>query len=111
MQTIFPHAAQGTSKRGTLIATAIIVASFLTMGLSAHAQENYYINDEPAPFDVAQMMAAYGMPFGYYWLDARGNWGVKGNTQPLGNIFAGNPAGHRSLSERGLLYSPGELLR
>ncbi len=52
---------------------------------------------------------------GNYWLDYNtGIWGYAGNTTPQGHI-ADNcyQAQQRrpSLSERGLLYSPGELLR
>lgn len=50
---------------------------------------------------------------GNYWLDMRtGYWGYAGSYQAVGHIRdrCGSQRG-KSLSERGLLYSPGELLR
>jgi hypothetical protein len=50
---------------------------------------------------------------GNYWLDmATGNWGYAGSYQVMGHI-RDRCGGQRrkSLSERGLLYGPGELLR
>lgn len=51
---------------------------------------------------------------GYYWLNfSNGVWGYAGNPIPQGNITDNcYQQRHRpGLSERGLLYSPGELLR
>jgi hypothetical protein len=73
----------------------------------ANAQNWYFINGQPAPPSTAQMMAARGLPFGYYWLQSNGNWGMVGSQYVMGNIYGRRPG----LSERGLLYSPGELLR
>lgn len=54
------------------------------------------------------------IPSGRYWLDWQtGAWGFAGNPWPQGRL--GDPCGnggqrrHRSLSERGLLYTPGDL--
>ena len=54
------------------------------------------------------------LPNGHYWLNYRnGIWGYEGNPQPQGHIADNcrRPGRRPSLSERGLLYSPGELLR
>ena len=89
------------------------LAAFVTaLGLiatcsAANAQNWYYINREPVSPGTAEQMAARGLPFGYYWLQADGNWGREGNSDVLGNIYSRRP----SLSQRGLLYSSGELLR
>ena len=113
VQHMLRLARRAASKRLKQIAMAAAVSGMAAIGFSAHAQGYYFINGQPAPLNVARLMAANGLPFGYYWLDARGNWGAVGNPRPLGNIYTdrdGAPR-HRSLSERGLLYSPGELLR
>ena len=48
---------------------------------------------------------------GRYWLNTRtGIWGYEGGG-PQGHISDNCKSRRRSLSERGLLYSPGELLR
>ena len=92
--------------RSKLIALVVAFGVVATMSV-ANAQAWYYVNGQPVSRGVAVQMAARGLPFGYYWLRPNGNWGVVGNPDVLGNIY-----GHRpSLSQRGLLYSPGELMR
>ena len=93
----------------TSTCSKLLVAAFgfVTTVSVARAQDWYYINRQPAPLSVAQAMAARGLPYGYYWLQANGNWGFEGNSDVVGNIYGRRP----SLSERGLLYSPGELSR
>jgi hypothetical protein len=95
--------AGGRSRLIAVVAAAGLVAT----GSAADAQAWYYVNGAPARPDVAEQMAARGLPFGYYWLQPNGNWGIQGNPDALGNIYGRRP----SLSERGSLYSPGELLR
>ena len=54
------------------------------------------------------------LPNGHYWLNYRnGIWGYAGNPRPQGHIADNcrRPGRRPSLSERGILYSPGELLR
>jgi hypothetical protein len=94
-----------TSRRSEFIAF-MAALGFVATGSIAAAQGWYYINGAPAPPNVAEQMAARGLPFGYYRLQPNGNWGIQGNPDVLGNIHGRGP----SLSERGLLYSPGELL-
>jgi hypothetical protein len=91
-------------KHVTLLAAAI---GLLATVSAAYPQDWYYVNRQPASFAVAQAMAARGLPFGYYWLQPNGNWGFEGSSDVVGNIYGRQP----SLSERGRLYSPGELLR
>jgi hypothetical protein len=81
-----------TNRHSTPVALMAAVLGFLTT---------------PASAGVAQQMAARGLPFGYYWLQDNGNWGFEGNSDVVGNIYGRRP----SLSERGQLYYPGELLR
>ena len=96
-----------TSRRSKLITWLAAAFGFVATVSVASAQDWYYINRQPAPLSVAQDMAARNLPFGYYWLQANGNWGFEGNSDVVGNIYGRRP----SLSERGRLYSPGELLR
>jgi hypothetical protein len=80
----------------------------------ASAQAFYTINGQPAPPHIAYYMAQNGLPPGHYWLNRDGYWGRVGYPQPLGNIYAGGgsakAAPRPSLSERGMLYRPGEIL-
>jgi hypothetical protein len=96
-----------TSGRSKIIACLAAVLGLVATVSVASAQDWYYINGQPASLDVAQAMAARGLPFGYYWLQPNGNWGFAGNPDAVDNIYGRRP----SLSERGRLYSPGELLR
>jgi hypothetical protein len=96
-----------TSKRSKLIVCLAAAFGFAANISVASAQGWYYINRQPAPLPVAQLMAARNLPFGNYWLQANGNWGFEGYPEAVGNIY-GN---RTSLSERGRLYYPGELLR
>ena len=94
------------SRRANFLAFLAALA-IAAAGSAAEAQGWYFINGAPATRETAQMMAARGLPFGYYWLQPKGNWGMAGSADAMGNIHGRRP----SLSERGLLYSPGELLR
>ena len=96
-----------TNRPSKLMALVAAALGFVATGPGANAQGWYYINGQPVSNSVAQQIAAKGLPFGYYWLHDNGNWGVVGNSDVIGNISGRQP----SLSERGLLYSPGELLR
>jgi len=70
-----------------------------------------------SPEQVAFLDAAAcaRIPDGRYWVLPNGAWGYEGVPVAIG--FVGEQCGARdaprrkSLSERGLLYSPGELLR
>jgi hypothetical protein len=84
-----------TSRRSKLVAWLAAAFGFVATISVARAQDWYYINQER------------GLPFGHYWLQANGNWGFQGNSDVVGNIYGRRP----SLSERGRLYYPGELLR
>lgn len=96
-----------TSRRANLLACLALAFGSLASGSAANAEGWYYINRQPASLDIAQVMAARGLPFGYYWLQPNGNWGFEGSSDVVGNIYGRRP----SLSERGRLYGPGELVR
>jgi hypothetical protein len=95
------------SNRSKPIVRAMVVFGFLAIGSTADAQGWYYVNNQPVSADVARQMAARGLPFGNYWLQGNGNWGFANSSDAVGNVHGRRP----SLSERGRLYSPGELLR
>ena len=68
--------------------TALIATlGFLATGAVAKAQGWYYVNGQPAAPAVAELMAAEGLPFGSYWLQPNGNWGVARNSDVVGNIY------------------------
>lgn len=69
----------------------------------------------PPQLDMIQRMHCAYIPNGHYWLNVvNGAWGYHGNPWTQGYLgqpcrgSAGNQR-HRSLSERGLLYTPGDL--
>jgi hypothetical protein len=93
-----------------LVAALALAAACAALAPPAAAQIRYTINGQPAPPDIARYMAQNGLPSGHYWLTRDGYWGVVGSPRPLGNIYAAPPPRHRSLSERQMLYRPGEIL-
>ena len=92
--------------RAGLIAAAAVVA-VTTIYRDAEAQGWYIVNGQPAPPALAQYFAARNLPYGQYWLQQNGNWGFVGNPDTVANLNGRRP----SLSERGMLFSPGELMR
>jgi hypothetical protein len=96
-----------TSRRSKLMAWLAIAFGFVATVSVASAQDWYYINRQPASLEIAQAMAERGLPYGYYWLQPYGNLGFEGSSDVVGNIYGRRP----SLSERGRLYYPGELLQ
>ena len=97
-------ATPGPSKLAIAVAAALCL---FAAGSGANAQNWYYINRQPVTPEVAEQLAARGVPFGYYWQQEDGTWGVDHGSAATANGYRRRP----SLSERGLLYSPGELLR
>lgn len=82
------------------------IAGAIAAGLAfsvvpATAQDYYTINGQPAPYDVQIYMARNGLPPGNYWLDGQGYWGVMGNPQPVGNIYAGSSVSRYGSGEQG----------
>ena len=93
------------SWRESLLALTVATLATVAAESPVRAQDWYFVNGKPVTRDVAQTMAANGLGFGYYWLAPNGNWGVVGNSDPIGNIHR-----HLGLSERRRLYRPGEIL-
>jgi hypothetical protein len=98
-----------------LVATAIA----LLLASAASADRTIVVNGQM--LDAEQMaildaIACTHVPPGRYWLLPNGAWGYEGVPVIAGFLgqgcaVAAEPQPRESLSERGLLYSPGELLR
>jgi hypothetical protein len=88
---------------------AIVAAALGTIVIcgTAEAQALYIVNGSPAHPAIAQYFAGRNLPSGYYWVNNNGNWGFAGDATVVGNLHGRRP----SLSERGMLFSPGELMR
>lgn len=91
----------------------LITAALLLLSSIATAR-NVYINGQKmnnAQLNHLDRISCIRVPDGHYWLNyITGLWGYQGgNVQ--GHISERCNRGRPSLSERGLLYSPGELLR
>lgn len=98
-----------------------ILAAVLTgVGLSgtAHAERYVVVNGQRmthAQIAHLERVSCRPLPNGAYWLNLRtGVWGYAGNSRAMGHIkdgcYRGRRRGRRrSLSERGLLYTPGDL--
>jgi hypothetical protein len=97
-----------------VIAMAVAVASGIggVVITTAHAQQNVIVNGELlSPEQVAELERAHcgPVPDGDYWLDvSTGVWGYAGDPSAQGNLF--DNCRRPSLSERRLLYRPGEIL-
>lgn len=103
-----------------LVLTLLLAAGAFAGAGAADAQTRFVIvngqrlNDaQVAFFDRVQCTR---IPNGKYWLNtATGAWGYAGNPFTQGYLGAlcngggGSQQRHRSLSERGLLYTPGDL--
>ncbi|MCB1886004.1 MAG: hypothetical protein KDH20_00230 [Rhodocyclaceae bacterium] len=98
----------------TLLTAAVLS---LTIG-TAHAQSReVFVNGQrltSAQLNGLQRMHCARIPDGAYWLNTRtGAWGYAGNGRVQG--YLGDPcrqgggSRRKSLSERGLLYTPGDL--
>jgi len=98
----------------------LLVACSLLVANAAFAQTRWvFVNGQRMnDRQVAQLefFACTAIPNGSYWLNlSNGAWGYVGNLTVQGffgdqcNLQARNQ--RKSLSERGLLYSPGEILR
>jgi hypothetical protein len=96
---------------------ALVISMLLTLAGSAHAERWVVVNGLRLGLDQIQLLEAIScrpIPDGDYWLaTGSGIWGYAGDPGPQGHIKDGCYTSRRqpSLSERGLLYSPGELLR
>ena len=94
----------------------VLPVGLLMFGL-ALAERDVVVNGERlSPRQLVDLYIAHcgTIPNGRYWLGKRsGIWGYEGNPKPQGHISDNcrRPGRRPSLSERGMLYSPGELLR
>jgi hypothetical protein len=98
----------------TLIAVVVLVCSLTGV---ASAQRHIVVNGQrlnAAEIRYLEQWTCTPIPNGAYWLNVHsGIWGYAGNPIPQGHISDScrRQARRPSLSERGLLYAPGEILR
>ena len=96
---------------------AVVISMLLTMAGAARAERWVVVNGMRMSLEQIQLLEGIScrpIPDGAYWLDpGSGIWGYAGDPRPQGHIKDGcyNSQRRPGLSERGLLYSPGELLR
>lgn len=102
-----------TNNKHSLIGLALVLCV-----TSVNAEQNIFVNGQRLSFEQIQRLEQIHcgpIENGGYWLDVNsGLWGYAGNPIPQGYITDNcyQQDKHRpGLSERGLLYSPGELLR
>ncbi len=99
------------NKRSHWVAAAALVAA---VSSGAALARYVIVNGErmsPAGLDYLDQISCSRVPDGDYWIDLRtGVWGYPGG-DAQGHIADNCNRRQPGLSERGLLYSPGELLR
>jgi hypothetical protein len=96
----------------------LLAAASLSAGArAAHAERSVVVNGlrlDGGQIAWLEQRNCAAVPNGRYWLDLRsGAWGYAGWPQVQGYLGAACGAARsrpRSLSERGLLYRPGELI-
>ena len=98
--------------------TRIRAMAFLVMGIvssfvanPAHAGRYVIVNGHflnPAQIQRLDQLACISVPDGGYWLRSDGLWGYAEDPRPRGTL--GDYCRMPSLSERRLLYRPGEIL-
>ena len=95
------------SRSSRFVANHAAVLGTIVICGAAEAQALYIVNGSPAHPAIAQYFAGRNLPSGYYWVNDNGNWGFAWDATVVGNLHGRRP----SLSERGMLFSPGELMR
>jgi hypothetical protein len=104
-------------KRPLVLLTALCLP-FLAVLANAQTRAVFVNGQRMTEQQIAQLesLACTAIPDGNYWVNLNsGAWGYVGNWQVQG--FFGDQCNaqarrqRKSLSERGLLYSPGEILR
>jgi hypothetical protein len=97
---------------GVALATLLTAAGFCS---TAHAERYVVVNGQRmsiAQIAYLERLRCGPIPNGAYWLNTTtGVWGYAGNPRPMGHIQDNCPQRRRSLSERGLLFAPGDWLR
>ena len=96
---------------------ALAISMLVTMAGAAHGERWVVVNGLRMSLDQIQLLEGIScrpIPDGNYWLDTgSGIWGYADDPRPQGHIKDGCYSSQRrpSLSERGLLFSPGDFLR
>ena len=94
---------------------SLMLVCVFALPMAASARGRYVVVNGQVlgPAAVARLdrAACARIPDGRYWIDMRsGVWGYEGGV-PQGRVGDNCQQRRKSLSERGLLYSPGELMR
>lgn len=104
-------------RAGRSLLAGVAVAMGILSATTAQAERYVVVNGQRmngSQIAMLEQLRCGPVPNGSYWLNTvNGAWGYAGNPIPQGNIRDNCAQRTRrpSLSERGLLYSPGELLR
>jgi hypothetical protein len=102
------------------IRLVLVLTIFLLSTAPALANRHIVVNGKTLSPDEVALLDSFACTYvqdGRYWLAANGAWGYEGfpiQMGVVGEMCLGGQATaprRKSLSERGLLYSPGELLR
>jgi hypothetical protein len=103
-------------KFARIVTTALVGAGLILAAGAAHAQRRVLVNGQlmnPQQLVILDQLQCTFVPSGSYWLNtATGAWGYAGNPRRqgfVGDLCRPSTQRHRSLSERGLLYTPGDL--
>jgi hypothetical protein len=96
-------------------ASILVFAGCLVLGTPVRAQSRWVIvnGERMSDSQVAylEQRACTRIPNGQYWLDMQtGAWGYARNPNVQGYFGEACRQPRKSLSERGLLYRPGEIL-
>lgn len=103
-------------RRLPFVVVAVIVLVSCLAG-AATAERFIVVNGQrlsPAEIRSLERWTCTPVPSGAYWLNRQsGIWGYAGNPSPQGHIsdHCRRQTRRSSLSERGRLYAPGEILR
>ena len=99
--------------------SVILIGLFLALHLTgtAYSERRVIVNGERLNNGQIQTLEQWHcgpIANGNYWLNTNtGTWGYAGNPRPMGNIADNcyNPERRPGLSERGLLFGPGDWLK
>ena len=98
--------------------TSVIICCLLYSFLGvAHAERYVVVNGQRLSIPAIQYLERIHcgpVPNGRYWMNMMtGIWGYEGNPQPQGHVKDNcySPQRRPSLSERGMLFSPGDWVR
>lgn len=103
-------------KLARIVTSVLLGVGLISAAGAAQAQRRVFVNGHlmnPQQLVILDRMQCTFIPNGSYWLDtATGAWGYAGSPRRqgfVGDLCRTRGQRHQSLSERGLLYTPGDL--